>query len=124
MLWEPEWEALPRDELETLQLFRLKRLVRRVYERVPFYKEKMDSMGVKPEDIRSLEDLARLPFTTKDDLRDNYPYGLFAVPLPEVVRIHSSSGTTGKPTVVGYTRRDLETWANLTARVLAAGGVL
>ncbi len=123
MLWEPEWEALPRDELETLQLFRLKRLVRRVYQRVPFYRERMEEAGVRPEDIRSLRDLARLPFTTKDDLRENYPYGLFAVSLPEVVRIHSSSGTTGKPTVVGYTRRDLETWANLTARVLAAGGV-
>ena len=123
MLWEPEWEALPRDELETLQLFRLKRLVRRVYERVPFYRRRMEEAGVKPEDVRSLDDLARLPFTTKDDLRDNYPYGLFAVPLPEVVRIHSSSGTTGKPTVVGYTRKDLDTWANLTARVLAAGGV-
>lgn len=124
MMWEPEWETLSQDEMETLQLFRLKKLVRRVYERVPFYREKMKKAGVKPEDIRKLEDLSLLPFTTKDDLRDNYPYGLFAVPLSEVVRIHSSSGTTGKPTVVGYTRKDLDTWTNLTARVLTAGGVM
>ena len=123
MMWEPEWETLPQDEIEALQLFRLKKLVRQVYERVPFYRERMEETGVRPGDIRKLKDLSLLPFTTKDDLRENYPYGLFAVALPEVVRIHSSSGTTGKPTVVGYTRKDLKTWANLTARVLTAGGV-
>jgi len=123
MIWQPEFETLPRDELEALQLFNLKRTVRRVYESVPFYREKMDAMGVKPEDIRGLEDVKHLPFTTKDDLRENYPYGLFAIPMDEVVRVHSSSGTTGKPTVVGYSKRDLETWSNLTARVLTAGGL-
>jgi phenylacetate-CoA ligase len=123
MIWEPEWETLARDEMKILQLFRLKLLVKRLYERVPFYKRKMDETGIKPEHIKSLDDLCFLPFTTKEDLRENYPYSLFATPLPEVVRIHSSSGTTGKPTVVGYTKADLNTWSNLTARVLAAGGV-
>ena len=123
MIWQPEFETLPRDELEALQLFNLKRTVRRVYQNVPFYRKKMDDMGVKPEDIRTLEDVRHLPFTTKDDLRENYPYGLFAIPMDEVVRVHSSSGTTGKPTVVGYSKKDLETWSNLTARVLAAGGL-
>ncbi len=123
MIFEPEYECMPRDELKILQFYRLKRQLRRVYERVPAYRKKMEEAGIKPEDIRSLEDIRYLPFTTKDDFRENYPYGLFAVDMEEIVRVHSSSGTTGKPTVVGYTKRDLETWSNLTARVLAAGGV-
>ncbi len=123
MILEPDKECMPQDELRILQLYRFKKQLRRVYERVPFYRKKMEEAGIVPEDIKSLEDVRHLPFTTKDDFREHYPYGLFAVDLEEIVRIHSSSGTTGKPTVVGYTKRDLETWATLTARVLAAGGV-
>ena len=123
MILEPDKECMPQDELRILQLYRFKKQLRRVYERVPFYRKKMEEAGIAPEDIKSLEDVRHLPFTTKDDFREHYPYGLFAVDLEEIVRIHSSSGTTGKPTVVGYTKRDLETWATLTARVLAAGGV-
>ena len=123
MIFEPEYECMPLDELKTLQLYRLKRQLRRVYERVKPYRKKMEEAGIKPEDIKSLEDIKYLPFTTKDDFRENYPYGLFATPMEEIVRVHSSSGTTGKPTVVGYTKRDLETWATLTARILSAGGV-
>lgn len=122
-IFEPEWECMPREELKILQFLRFKRTLRIVYENVKPYREKMDKAGIKPEDIRSLEDIKYLPFTTKEDFRDNYPYGLFAVPLEKIVRIHSSSGTTGKPTVVGYTKKDLDTWSSLTARVLAAGGV-
>ncbi len=123
MVFEPELECMPRDELRILQLYRLKKQLRRVYERQLPYRKKMEEAGITPEDVRSLEDVRHLPFTTKDDFRENYPYGLFAVDMEEIVRVHSSSGTTGKPTVVGYTKRDLETWATLTARVLAAGGV-
>ncbi len=122
MIWNEEFETLPREALEALQLKRLKALVERVYATVPYYRQKMDSAGVRPDDIRTLDDLKRLPFTTKDDLRENYPFGLFAVPLERVIRIHASSGTTGKPTVVGYTRRDIDTWAELMARTLASGG--
>lgn len=113
---------MPREELEQLQLRRLKETVYRVYSFVPAYKEKMDQAGIKPDDINSLEDLHKLPFTTKQDLRDNYPFGLFALPMSEVVRVHSSSGTTGKPTVVGYSRRDIDTWAELMARALTSAG--
>lgn len=123
MIWDKEFETLPREALEALKLKRLQDLVKRVYATVPFYKKAFDKRGVKPEDIKSVDDLKRLPFTTKQDLRDNYPYGLFAVPLESVVRIHASSGTTGKPTVVGYTRKDIETWAELMARALSAAGV-
>ncbi len=115
-------ETLPRSEIEAIQLARLKETVARVYERVPAYREKMEAAGIRPEDVRSLADLARLPFVTKDDLRKNYPFGLFAVPKEELVRIHASSGTTGKPTVVGYTRRDLDVWTECVARIAAAGG--
>lgn len=118
-----EIETLPRAGLEAIQLRRLQRLVARVYERVKPYREKMDQAGVKPADIRTLADLRRLPFTTKDDLRDNYPFGLFTVPLEQVVRVHASSGTTGKPTVVGYTAGDISTWAEVMARCLSMGGV-
>ena len=122
MIWQPEFETLPRDELEALQLFNLKRTVRRVYESVPFYREKMDAMGVKPEDIRGLEDVKHLPFTTKDDLRETYPFGLFAVPPEECVRIHASSGTTGKPVIAGYTPEDINIWAQTIARTICCGG--
>ncbi|MCX5734988.1 MAG: phenylacetate--CoA ligase [candidate division NC10 bacterium] len=122
MYWEPDSECMHREEIEQLQLERLQATLNRVYGRVPFYRKKFDEMGVGPEDVGSLADLARLPFTTKDDLRDNYPYGLFAVPMREVVRIHASSGTTGIPTVVGYTRNDIRTWSNLVARIITMGG--
>ena len=122
-IFEPEMECMPVEELKILQFYRLKKTLRLVYENVKPYREKMDRIGIKPEDIRSLEDIKYLPFTTKDDFRENYPYGLFAVPMEKIVRIHSSSGTTGKPTVVGYTKKDLDTWSSLTARVLSAGGV-
>jgi len=118
-----EIETLPRAGLEAIQLKRLQRLVARVYERVKPYREKMDRAGVKPSDIRTLADLRILPFTTKDDLRDNYPFGLFTVPLEQVVRVHASSGTTGKPTVVGYSAKDISLWAEVMARCLAMGGV-
>jgi phenylacetate-CoA ligase len=123
MYWEPEQERMDREELAQLQLERLESTLNRVYRNVPFYRRKFDEMGISPEDFGSLDDLSRLPFTTKEDLRRNYPYGLFAVPLREVVRIHASSGTTGMSTVVGYTRNDIKTWSNLVARILAAGGV-
>jgi phenylacetate-CoA ligase len=120
--WDEEMETLPRVGLESIQLRRLQHLVKRVYKKVAPYRRKMDEAGVRPDDIKSLADLARLPFTVKDDLRDNYPFGLFTVPLEEVVRVHASSGTTGKPTVVGYTARDIETWAGVMARALCCAG--
>lgn len=120
--WEEEVETLPRAGLESIQLKRLQRLVARVYDKVAPYRQKMDAVGIKPEDIRCLADLSKLPFTVKEDLRANYPFGLFTVPLDEVVRVHASSGTTGKPTVVGYTKKDIDTWASLMARALACAG--
>lgn len=122
MFFDEEFETLPRGALEALQLKRLVATAERVYSTVPFYKKTFDQAGIKPSDIKSLKDLRRLPFTNKIDLRDNYPFGLFAVPMEQVVRIHASSGTTGKSTVVGYTRRDINTWAELMARSLAAAG--
>ncbi len=123
MIWQPENECMDRAELEQLQLERLEATLVRVYRHVPFYRKQLDELGFDPDDFRSLSDLSRLPFTTKDDLRANHPYGLFAVPLRDVVRVHASSGTTGHATAVGYTRNDMRTWAELTARVLVAGGV-
>lgn len=122
-LFEPQWEQLPRREIAQLQLERLQSLLQRVHRNVKFYRRTFDRLGFLPEDCRSLEDLAQLPFTTKHDLADSYPYGMFAVPLREVVRIHSSSGSAGNPLVVGYTSRDLRTWAKLAARLLTAAGV-
>ena len=116
-------ERAPRAELEALQLARLRTQVARVGERVPFYRERLRQAGVGPADLRSLADLRRLPFTVKDDFRATYPFGLLAVPIEDVVRIHASSGTTGKPTVVAYTRHDLEVWSEVMARTLRAGGV-
>ena len=122
MIRDIEHETLPREALEAIQLKRLQAVVERIYHLVPFYRRSMDELAVKPEHIRSLADLRLLPFTTKQDLRDNYPFGMFAVPMEQIVRIHASSGTTGKPTPVAYTRRDLETWSELMARTLAAAG--
>jgi len=110
------------EELRELQLERLQATVKRAFYNVPFYRRAFQAIGLEPGDIKDLEDLHRLPFTTKEDLRDNYPFGMFAVPMSEVVRIHSSSGTTGKPTVVGYTRHDIEVWAELMARALVCAG--
>ncbi len=122
-IWDPLHECLERKDLEHLQLERLRSTLERVA-KVPCYQEKFKKAGVGPEDIHTLADLAKLPFTTKDDLRQNYPYGMFAVPMRDVVRIHSSSGTTGKPTVVGYSRKDLDDWSNLVARFMTAAGVI
>lgn len=121
--WQYEEETMSLDELKQFQLERLQSTLNRVSENVDFYKRKFKEVGIDVTQIKSLEDIKNLPFTTKQDLRDNYPYGMFAVPLKDIVRIHSSSGTTGKPTVVGYTKRDLETWKNLVARIMIAGGV-
>ncbi len=115
-------ERLGRAELEALQLERLRTTLRHAYENVPFYRAAFDGAGLRPEDCRTLADLARFPFTTKSDLRDNYPFGMFAVPERDVRRIHASSGTTGRPTVVGYTERDLDTWADVVARSIRAAG--
>lgn len=123
MIFSEEFETLPREALEALQLKRLQQVVSRVYHTVGFYRKAFDNAGVTPDDIRSLDDLKRLPFTCKQDLRDNYPFGLFSVPMSSIVRLHASSGTTGKPTVVGYTQRDIETWATLMARSFVAAGL-
>ncbi len=118
----PMLERMPREQLAELQLKRLKWTLRHAYDNVAHYRQAFDAAGVKPEDLRDLSDLARFPFTVKTDLRDNYPFGLFAVPREQLVRLHASSGTTGKPTVVGYTRDDIDTWAELMARSMAAAG--
>lgn len=122
-IWNKEIETMPREQLEELQLKRLQETVTRVYENVKPYREKMDKAGIKPEDIKTLDDLSKLPFTVKQDLRDNYPYGMFAVPMEQVTEIHASSGTTGKQTVVGLTENDVDIWAEIAARALSAMGV-
>lgn len=124
MIWNKERETMPRREIEALQLEGLKWTVDRVYERVPYYRAKMDAIGLKPKHIRTLKDVQLLPYMTKQDFRDNYPFHNFAVPKEELVRIHASSGTTGKPTVVGYTRNDLEMWTELMARIVCQAGVM
>ena len=123
MIWNETKECMSRDDILNLQSARLKKTVSRVYHNVEFYRKKMQQLGLEPSDIKGIEDLDKLPFTTKEDLRDNYPFGLFAVPQSEIVRIHASSGTTGKATVVGYTRRDIEIWQECVTRVLAMAGV-
>jgi len=123
MFFEEKIETASRETIEMLQLERLQDAAKRVYENVPLYQKKFDDAGIKPEDIKSLDDLRKLPFTVKDDLRDTYPFGMFAVPKEEVVRVHASSGTTGKPTVVGYTKNDLDMWSSVMARLCCAGGV-
>lgn len=121
-IWNPHFESMDRDGIKHIQNERLRETVERVYFSVPYYRNKMQEAGLGPENIHSIEDLPRLPFTTKQDLRDNYPFGLFAVPMSEIVRIHASSGTTGKPTVVGYTRNDIATWSEVMARTLTSSG--
>ncbi|MEO7852927.1 MAG: phenylacetate--CoA ligase, partial [Rubrivivax sp.] len=115
-------ETASRDELQSLQLQRLKKTLQHAYDNVPHYRRAFDAKGVHPTDCKSLADLARFPFTTKGDLREHYPFGMFAVPREQVVRVHASSGTTGKPTVVGYTKGDIDTWADLGARSIRAAG--
>jgi len=122
-IWNPEYECMDRESLHEVQLRRLQMTVSWVWERIPFYRAQLEERGVRPRDIKTLADVRRLPFTDKTALRDTYPFGMFAVPLDEVVRLHSSSGTTGKPIVVGYTRGDINTWTELTARVASAAGV-
>ena len=123
MIYNEEFETLPREVLEVLQLKRLKQAVQRVYHTVGFYRHSFDEAGVQPDDIKTLDDLKRFPFTTKQDLRENYPFGMFAVPMSSVVRLHASSGTTGRSTVVGYTKRDIDTWSELMARCFVAAGL-
>lgn len=123
MIWNENKECMPREQMRELQGKRLKKLVNYVYHNVPFYRKKMQEMDLLPDDIRSIDDITKLPFTTKQDLRDNYPFGLQAAPASEIVRVHASSGTTGNPTIVGYTRRDLSVWAEVMARSLTSFGV-
>lgn len=123
MIWNPNKECMSRDEMRALQGKRLHKLVDYVYHNVPFYRNKMQEMDLAPEDIQTIDDIKLLPFTTKQDLRDNYPYGLQAAPASEIVRVHASSGTTGNPTIVGYTRKDLAVWSEVMARCLTAYGV-
>jgi phenylacetate-CoA ligase len=122
-IWNPEFEAMPRQDLNKLQVERLKALVERAAATSPFYQEKLAQAGITADDITSIEDIAKLPFTTKEDLRHSYPWGMLAVPMKDVVRIHASSGTTGKPTVGAYTRADLDMWAEVMARTVSSGGV-
>ena len=123
VIWDPKKETMSRDEIHEIQSRELRDVTKRVYDNVPFYRQKMDAIGVKPEDIQQAEDIEKLPFTEKSDLRDNYPFGLFAVPRERIVRVHASSGTTGKPTVAGYTQQDLDTWAELMARSMSCAGI-
>lgn len=122
MFWNKEIETMSREGMRALQLARLQETVTRTYNNVPFYKKRFDEIGLKPEDIQTLEDIQKIPFTVKNDLRDNYPFGLFGVPMRDIVRIHASSGTTGKPTTVGYTRKDLDNWAECIARLITMAG--
>jgi phenylacetate-CoA ligase len=121
-IWNRHFECMDRNGLKHVQSERLRETVERVYFNVPYYRDKMQKAGLGPESIQTIEDIAKLPFTTKQDLRDNYPFGLFAVPMSEIVRVHASSGTTGKPTVVGYTRNDISTWSEVMARTLTSAG--
>ena len=123
MIWNEAKECMSRDELQNLQSARLVKLVDRVYHNVEFYRKKMQQLGIEPGDIKGIEDINKLPFTTKADLRDNYPFGLFAVPQSQIVRVHASSGTTGKATVVGYTRKDIDVWSECVARAFAQAGL-
>jgi len=123
MIWNEKMECASREEMSAVQTERLKETVNRIYHNVPSYRQKMQEAGLVPNDIQSLDDLSKLPFSIKTDLRDNYPFGMFTVPMSEIVRIHASSGTTGKPIVVGYTRKDLNTWAEIVTRSLCMAGV-
>lgn len=121
-IWNPHFETMSREDMRQVQSERLRDAVERVYYNVPYYREKMQREGLGPEHIKSVDDLSKLPFTVKQDLRDNYPFGLFAVPMSEIIRVHASSGTTGKPTVVGYTRADIGIWSEVMARTLTSAG--
>ena len=123
MIFNQKMECMSRDEMIALQESRLRTIVKYAYDKVPFYKKKFDETGLKPEDIRNIEDIEKIPFTTKDDLRDNYPFDMFAVPMSEIIELHASSGTTGKPVVVGYTRNDMENWSEAVARLAACAGL-
>lgn len=123
MIWNKDIECMGRDAMRALQSERLIKLVQQVYANVAFYRRRMDEMGVKPSDIQSIDDIVKLPFTYKTDLRDNYPFNLFAVPMKDIVRVHASSGTTGKPTTVGYTKNDIENWREVLARCLTMAGI-
>lgn len=122
MIWNENIECMDRENLRKIQSIRLKKIVEHVYHNTPFYRKKMQELGLTPDDINDIDDIVKLPFTTKHDLRDNYPFGLCAVPMSQIVRIHASSGTTGKPTVVGYTRKDLSSWTECLARCFTAYG--
>lgn len=123
MIWNEDAECMTREKMRELQTKRLKELVCRVYQNVPFYRKRMDEKGIAPSDIKSIDDINKLPFTYKQDLRDNYPFGLFAVPMEKIVRVHGSSGTTGKPTTVGYTKNDIKNWSEVTARCFSMSGI-
>ncbi len=123
MIWNEKAECMSRKDMRALQSKNLIDLVNRVYNNVPFYRQRMDSMGIKPSDIQSIDDIVKLPFTYKTDLRDNYPFNLFAVPMTDIVRVHASSGTTGKPTTVGYTQKDIDNWKEVLSRCLAMAGI-
>lgn len=123
MIWNDTMECMKRVEMRRIQSIRLRNVVERVYHNTPFYRKKMQELGITPDDIQTIEDIVKLPFTVKQDLRDNYPFGLMAVPMSEIVRLHASSGTTGKPIVVGYTRKDLNCWNEVVARCLTANGL-
>lgn len=123
MIWEPHYECMCRDDMRVVQLDRLQTVIHRVYDKVPYYRQLFDEKGISPRDVKILEDVVKLPFTGKEALVDSYPFGLFAVPMKEIVRVHASSGTTGKQKVVGYTKHDLRTWSNLVARVVSMAGV-
>ena len=122
MIWNPEAECMPRENRRRMQLANLKNLVEKVYDRVPFYRKKFEAAGITPKDIRSLEDIEKIPFTTKDELRETYPYGLLAVPEAELEEIHMSSGTTGTPVVDAYTKKDIASWSEGMARTLSMAG--
>ncbi len=123
MIWEPHYECMSREDMQAIQLDRLQTVVNSVYEKVPYYKKAFDEHGIRPQEITRLEDVPRIPFTGKEALMDSYPFGLFAVPMKQVVRLHASSGTTGKQKVIGYTKRDIRTWSNLIARIVTMAGV-
>ncbi len=123
MIWEPHYECMSREDMRTIQLDRLQTVVHSVYKGVPYYQQLFNQHGVKPQDIKSLEDIPKLPFTDKEAMTANYPFGLFAVPMKQIVRLHASSGTTGKPKVIGYTKRDIRTWCGLVARIVSMAGV-
>ena len=121
-IWNPKMECADRETIRQMQLEGLKKTVKTCYERVPLYKKKFDAIGLRPEHIKTLKDIRHIPFTTSDDLKENYPFGMFAVEKEKVIRLHGSSGTTGKPKIVGYTRNDIENWSEIVARVICAAG--